>query len=123
MKRILILAAALLPALLATAQNPTAYFMDGATFRSQFNPAFAPQRGYLNLPAIGGIQVTVGGNVSLNSIVYPRNGKLVTLLDQSVPAAEALANLRTITSDWIPGSTSSGSANTPPTARTSGPST
>lgn len=95
MKRILILAATLLAAVFATAQNPTAYFMDGSTFRSQFNPAFAPQRGYLNLPAIGGIQVTVGGNVALNSIVYPRNGKLVTLLDQSVPAAEALANLRT----------------------------
>lgn len=94
MKKLFLLIAATCLAAIASAQNPTAYFMDGSTFRSQFNPAFAPQRGYLNLPALGGIQLTVGGNVALNSFVYPHDGKLVTLLDESVSAAQALANLK-----------------------------
>lgn len=94
-KSTLLLSAALLlaAAIPAPAQNPTAYFMDGSLFRSQFNPAFAPQRGYLNLPAIGGIQVTAGGNIALDNLLFPRNGKLVTLLDQSVSAAQALEGL------------------------------
>lgn len=94
MKKLSLLIAATGMALIASAQNPTAYFMDGSTFRSQFNPAFAPQRGYLNLPALGGIQMTVGGNVALNNFVFPHEGKLVTLFDESVSAARALANLK-----------------------------
>lgn len=94
MKKYLLSLAATCIAAAAAAQNPTAYFMDGTTFRSQFNPAFAPQRGYLNLPVIGGVQLTLGGNVALDNFVYPRDGKLVTLLDQSVSAAQALANLK-----------------------------
>ena len=40
MKKIYTLIAAALLATGAAAQNPTAYFMEGSTFRSQFNPAF-----------------------------------------------------------------------------------
>ena len=35
----------------AAVQNPTAYFMERSTLRSQFNPAFAPLRGYVNRSA------------------------------------------------------------------------
>ena len=52
MKKIYTLIAAALLATGAAAQNPTAYFMEGSTFRSQFNPAFAPLRGYVNLSLI-----------------------------------------------------------------------
>ena len=58
MKKIYTLIAAALLATGAAAQNPTAYFMEGSTFRSQFNPAFAPLRGYVNIPAIGGVNST-----------------------------------------------------------------
>lgn len=61
MKKIYTLLAALLVTAGAAAQNPSAYFMEGTTFRSQFNPAFAPLRGYFNIPALGGIQVSTGG--------------------------------------------------------------
>ena len=44
MKKLYTLIAAALLATGATAQNPSAYFMEGSTFRSQFNPAFAPLR-------------------------------------------------------------------------------
>ena len=37
----------------------------------------------------------MAGNIALDNILYPRDGKLVTLLDSSVSAAEALGNLKT----------------------------
>ena len=94
MKKIRILLAALLVTVGAAAQNPSSYFMEGSTFRSQLNPAFAPQRGYVNFPVLGGIQVGMSGNISLDKIFYPRDGKLVTLLDSSVSAADALSGLK-----------------------------
>ena len=64
MKKIYAFLFTLLLASGAAAQNPTAYFMEGSTLRSQFNPAFAPLRGYVNIPAIGGVNINVGGNIA-----------------------------------------------------------
>ena len=94
MKKPYILIAAALLATGAAAQNPSAYFMEGSTFRSQFNPAFAPLRGYVNIPGLGGLDINVSGNLSIDKILYPRNGKLVTLLDSSVSTADALSGLK-----------------------------
>lgn len=94
MKKIYTLIAAALLATGAAAQNPTAYFMEGSTFRSQFNPAFAPLRGYVNIPAIGGVNINVGGNIAVDNILFSRDGKLVTLFDSSVSAADALSGLK-----------------------------
>ena len=94
MKKIYTLIAAALLATGAAAQNPTAYFMEGSTFRSQFNPAFAPLRGYVNIPAIGGMNINVCGNIAVDNILFSRDGKLVTLLDSSVSAADALSGLK-----------------------------
>lgn len=95
MKRIYFILAALLLASGAAAQNPTTYFMEGSTLRSQLNPAFAPLRGYVNIPGLGGLDNNVSGNLALDRILYPRNGKLVTLLDSSVSTQEALSGLNT----------------------------
>ena len=94
MKKTYLVLAALLTFCTAAAQNPTAYFMEGSTLRSQFNPAFAPLRGYVNFPMLGSLNVNMSGNMSLDRVFYPRNGKLVTLLDNSVPASEALSGLK-----------------------------
>lgn len=91
--RLLFFAMFLLPAGVA-AQNPTAYFMEGSTFRSQFNPALAPQRGYFNLPVAGALNVNLGSTVALDDFLFRRDGRLVTLLDPSVSAAEALEGIR-----------------------------
>lgn len=56
------------------AQNPTTYFMEGSTFRMQFNPAFAPHRGYFNIPVLGGIDLSVGGNLALGDLFFPATG-------------------------------------------------
>ena len=94
MKKIYTLIAAALLATGAAAQTPTAYFMEGSTFRSKFSPAFAPLRGYVNIPAIGGVNINVGGNIAVDNILFSRDGKLVTLLDSSVSAADALSGLK-----------------------------
>lgn len=95
MKKLIFLSAALLLTTGIAAQNPTAYFMEGSTLRSQLNPAFAPIRGYVNIPGLGGIQFNQSGNIAMDNVLFPRNGQLVTLLDSSVSASDALANLRT----------------------------
>lgn len=102
MKKIPIYIMMLVLAATAAAQNPTAYFMEGSTFRMQYNPAFAPHRGYFNVPGAGGIQVGVNSSLALNNLLYPRDGRLVTLLDASVPTSEALRNIHdknTLTTD------------------------
>ena len=93
MKKIFFLLAALSTVYGAASQNPTAYFMEGTPLRSQLNPAFAPLRGYVNIPGLGGVDIGTGGNLAIDKVLYPRNGKLVTLLDGSVSAAEALSGL------------------------------
>ena len=40
----------------------TSYFMEGASTRVMMNPALQPTRGFLNLPALGGISLTAGSN-------------------------------------------------------------
>ena len=89
MKKLLYTLAAVLVCTGAAAQNPTLYFMEGVPLRSQMNPALAPQRGYFNIPVLGGLAVTAGGNTSL----FRRDGRLVTLLSPSVSSADALSDL------------------------------
>lgn len=94
MKKLHTLVLLLFAAASAAAQNPTAYFMEGSTFRTQFNPAFAPLRGYVNVPVIGGIELSVNNSLPLDRMLYPRDGKLVPLFDRSVTAAQALDGIK-----------------------------
>ena len=77
----------LVVALSATAQMRTAYFMQGSTFRTDMNPALAPLRGYVNMPAIGGTGLNFNTNfLSLDNFIYPNpNGEgSVLFLNQAV---------------------------------------
>lgn len=93
MKKLYTLIVVTLFSLSALAQNNTSYFMDGSITRNQWNPAFAPMRGYVNMPFIGGIQAGLQGNISLDNILYQNKGTLTTLLSPSVPASVALSGL------------------------------
>ncbi len=94
MKKILFLfALLLLPAGLA-AQNPVACFMEGSAFRTQFNPAFAPVRGYVNLPVAGALDFSMGNSLALEDFFFRRGSAYVTLLDPAVSAGEALRSIR-----------------------------
>lgn len=82
------LLAAMLVSLPAGAQQyRTAYFMEGSTLRGYLNPSFRPDRGYINIPAVGSLSVNFNSNaLAINNIFYPvgTNGALVTLLDNRV---------------------------------------
>jgi len=95
MKKIYSLLVLMLLALTATAQNTTTYFMKGSTTRSEFNPALAPTRGYINVPGLGSLQVGVSSPAALDRLLYKRGNGLVTLLDASVTSQEALRDLST----------------------------
>lgn len=78
----------------ANAQSRTSYFMEGSYFRSEFNPALAPTRGYFMIPGLSGLNLNVGTNfLSLDNFIFERDGQLVTALHQSVSADDFLKKL------------------------------
>ncbi|WP_297411210.1 MULTISPECIES: DUF5723 family protein [Rikenellaceae] len=93
MKKLYAVLIALAAVTTLSAQNPTTYFMEGSTFRSQWNPAFAPDRGYVNIPVLGGIQIGTQGNLAVDKVLIPQNGQLTTIFSGSVPATFALEEL------------------------------
>lgn len=76
-----------------SAQNPTTYFMEGSTFRSQWNPAFAPNKGYINIPTLGGIEIGTSGNLALDNVIINQGGELHTILNGAISSTTALADI------------------------------
>ncbi len=97
MKRLVSIIAVVVLALSATgalAQSRTSYFMEGSYFRTDLNPALAPTRGYVALPAMSGVGVDIPNNfLSVDNFVFQRGDKLVTALHSSVTADEFLGKL------------------------------
>ena len=90
----LVAAFALLGVNTANAQSRTSYFMEGSYFRTEFNPALTPTRGYVMIPGLSGVNLNVGTNfLSLDNFVFERDGQLVTALHQSVSADDFLNKL------------------------------
>ncbi len=81
-------------AISASAQSITSYYMPDAIERRNLNVAFAPERGYVSIPFIGSIDFGVNGNMSLSTLLHEDGDDLVSLLDSSVSAADALGNLK-----------------------------
>lgn len=77
----------------SSAQNLSAYFMEGSLFCSRLNPAFAPQRGYVSIPVLGGVSISTGGNLAVERLFHPVNGTLVTFASSAVSARTALQGL------------------------------
>ncbi len=67
--------------------------MPDAIERKEHNAAFAPDRGYFNIPIVGGVNLSATGNIALGDFIYPVNGELVTLFDTGVSADKALSPL------------------------------
>ena len=81
----------------AAAQVRTAYFVESTTYRSQFNPAFAPTQGYVNFPLVarGGLNFNLDGTMSVNDFIMkrPSDGKLATILSSEFDEKTALKGL------------------------------
>ncbi len=80
------------------AQDHTAYFMTDATTAKDQNAAIAPDRGYFNLPLLGGFSISTSGNMSISDMLYPIEGELVPLLDTRVSTEDALSGLKDMNS-------------------------
>lgn len=82
-------------ALTGSAQVRTSYFVESNTFRNQFNPAFAPNYGYLRLPVVGGFNFNLDGTLSINDFIIqnPNGQGLTTILSGNVSEKEALKGL------------------------------
>lgn len=52
-----------LPVMAYAQYTRNTYFMDNVSFRNQLNPALTPERGYFNIPIIGGIQGEANSNL------------------------------------------------------------
>ncbi|MDR0510847.1 MAG: DUF5723 family protein [Rikenellaceae bacterium] len=63
------------------------YFDERYNFRSEFNPSFAPEQGYLALFPLGRTAFKVTSNIVPKTFIIPQDGHLVTLLDKSIPAS------------------------------------
>ena len=83
----------------ASAQHfRSVYFLEGATYAHQNNPAFMPERGYVSIPGLGKINAGVQGNVGLSNFIFPYDdpeGKYstVTFLNSAVSRDEFLSGL------------------------------
>ena len=97
MKKIAILlvaAFALLGVNTANAQSRTSYFMEGSYFRSEFNPALVPTRGYFMIPGASGLNLNIGTNfLSFDNLIYKRGDQYVTALHESVTAEDLMKQL------------------------------
>lgn len=81
-------------ALSASAQSITSYYMPDAIERRNLNVAFAPERGYVSIPFVGSVDMSINGNMSISTLLHDTDDGLVSLLDSSVSSADALGNLK-----------------------------
>lgn len=93
MKRIaIIILTCSLTASVLNAQVKTSYFVRNSTMNHNFNPAFAPDQGFVGIPLLSNINVGTRGNLGLSSLVYPLdNGKLGLFLHPDVSAETAMS--------------------------------
>ena len=87
MKKCIITMLLSLVALGASAQTilKSSYFVDGVMMRHKLNPAFMGESGYFAMPFLGGLDINVKSNLSLDKIFYPlENGNLGLFLHPEV---------------------------------------
>jgi hypothetical protein len=78
----------------------SSYFLEGATYRHELNPAFMGERNYISIPMLGNMNIGTNSNVGLTDFIYKFNdpaGKynLTTFMNSSIGRDEFLGNLKT----------------------------
>ncbi len=97
MKKLLFTLAILFAAAIGlSAQNfRTGYFLDGYMYKYQLNPAFQGERGFLALPAIGGISGGIETTITGTALTYPSvdGEQLLWFTDPDVPMDEFMSRI------------------------------
>lgn len=107
MKKIAVTLAALAVAISALAQDfETGYFLKSYSHVYRMNPALRPDKSFVSLPVVGGLSMTVGGNIGLDNILYPLdNGKLGTFMHPEITTDRALSGLKSTNKMTLSGNT------------------
>lgn len=79
----------------AQAQNSRmSYFLKGATYRHELNPAFMGERGYVSLPALGNFSFGAHTTAGVGDFLYPlSNGDLGTFMHPDIAASQVFKRL------------------------------
>lgn len=95
MKKIYLIIALVLTSVTMSAQNlRTGYFLDGYSYRYQFNPAFQGDRGFISMPVFGRVGFGAETSLAIKDILYPTSsGTLGTFLHPDVSDNLVLKNL------------------------------
>lgn len=72
----------------AVAQNTnSAYFTEGYNYRYQLNPAFANEKNFISIPAVGNVNAAMRGTIGLDEIFYNIDGTTITFMNPAVDAS------------------------------------
>ena len=76
--------------------NRSGYFLEGYNFRHNLNPAFAPERNYVSIPALGNMGIGLNANIGVSTFLYkmPGTDQLTTFMSNTVSADEFLGKLK-----------------------------
>lgn len=78
----------------AIAQNTrSGYFLDDYTYRFQMNPAYGNSRGFISMPALGNVNVSMNGTLAVSDVIYNVDGRTTTFLNPNISAAEVMSNI------------------------------
>lgn len=69
----------------ASAQNTySGYFIENYPYRFQMNPAFGNDNGFVSMPAIGNLNISMQGNLHVSNVVRPLDGKTVLFTNPEI---------------------------------------
>lgn len=82
----------LVPMLAGAQALKGSYFIDNSMNRHRMNPAFSPRANYFQLPVVANTSFAFGTNLDMGSFLYPKDGQLLTFLNQNVSVEEFQKN-------------------------------
>ena len=71
-------------------QLNSGYFLDGYLYRHDINPAFANEQGYVTMPGIGNINVSLNSTLPVDKVLYNIDGRTALFLHPKVDADKFL---------------------------------
>jgi len=95
MKKIIVLASALLISASVFAQNSqSAFFLENYVFGYRTNAAYTPEKSFVALPGVGNINLNAGSKLGISSILYPTDQGLVTGFNPAISSEVFLKNIK-----------------------------
>lgn len=76
------------------AQNTaTGYFTEGNLYRHEMNPALDNEQGYVAIPVLGNIDVSMRGNLAVDNVFFVRDGHMTTFLNPRVSVGDVMSGI------------------------------